>query len=608
MQNLWLIPAFPLAGFLLNGLFGRKLPKAAVNLIAILSVMLSFAWVLKVVFTAGDLNIAYTERYFTWIRSGEFQVGWDFTADRLTAVMLLVVTGVGSLIHIYSAGYMAHDPSYPRFFSYLNLFMFFMLTLVLAANYLLLFIGWEGVGLASYLLVGFWYQKRSATDAGNKAFIVNRIGDFGFTLAMLLIVVNFGTLDFATVFAAAPGKAEVTLTAICLLLLVGACGKSAQFPLYVWLPDAMEGPTPVSALIHAATMVTAGVYVVARSSVLFTHAPIAMETVAYIGLFTAIFSASIGLVQNDIKKIFAYSTVSQLGYMFLGLGVGAFSAGIYHLMTHAFFKALLFLGAGSVIHACGGEQDIRKMGGLRAKLPLTLATLICAGLAISGIPPFSGFFSKDAILIAAYHHAPWMFWVGVITAGMTAFYVFRALFITFFGVYRGTAHPHESPLSMTGPLVILALLSLAGGYFAVPKYLDQMFPSGEEGHTTGLVVISVAVAAIGILIAGAMYLGRARPQKAPGALYNLVYNKYYVDEIYDAALVKPIVTTSRSVLWKLVDNGLIDGIVNASASQSRNTGNALRKLQSGNIRNYAAWVVLGSVVLILVMGLRGAVR
>ncbi|MDQ6676097.1 MAG: NADH-quinone oxidoreductase subunit L [Acidobacteriota bacterium] len=608
MRNLWLIPAFPLAGFLLNGVFGRKLPKSAVTLIAILSVLLSFAWVLKFVFTAGDLNVAYTERYFTWIRSGEFQVGWDFTADRLTAVMLLVVTGVGSLIHIYSAGYMAQDSSYPRFFAYLNLFMFFMLTLVLAANYLLLFIGWEGVGLASYLLVGFWYQKRSATDAGNKAFIVNRIGDFGFTLAMLLIVVHFGTLDFGTVFAAAPGKAAVTLTAICFLILVGACGKSAQFPLYVWLPDAMEGPTPVSALIHAATMVTAGIYVIARSSVLFTHAPIAMEAVAYIGLFTAIFSASIGLVQNDIKKIFAYSTVSQLGYMFLGLGVGAFSAGIYHLMTHAFFKALLFLGAGSVIHACGGEQDIRKMGGLRAKVPLTFATLICAGLAISGIPPFSGYFSKDAILIAAYHHAPWMFWIGVITAGMTAFYVFRALFITFFGSYRGTAHPHESPPSMTGPLVILALLSLGGGFFAVPRYLDPMFPSGEEGHATGLVIISVVAGAIGILIAGAMYLGRPRPGKEPGALYTLVYNKYYVDEVYDAVLVKPLITTSRSVLWKLVDNALIDGIVNAFATQSRNTGNALSRLQSGNIRNYAAWVVLGSVVLILVMGLRGAGR
>ncbi len=327
MQNLWLIPALPLAGFFLNGLFGRRLPKTVVNLIAIGSVLLSFLLVLKVFFTAGDLNTPVVERYFTWIRSGAFQVGWDFSVDRLTVIMLFVVTGIGTLIHVYSAGYMAHDDSYPRFFAYLNLFMFFMLTLVLAANYLLLFIGWEGVGLASYLLIGFWYKRQAATTAGNKAFIVNRIGDFGFMLAMLLIVVNFGTLDFGSVFSAAPGKPVATLTTICLLLLVGACGKSAQFPLYVWLPDAMEGPTPVSALIHAATMVTAGVYVVTRSAVLFTHAPAAMEVVAVIGLFTAIFAASIGLLQNDIKKIFAYSTVSQLGYMFLALGCGAFSAG-----------------------------------------------------------------------------------------------------------------------------------------------------------------------------------------------------------------------------------------------------------------------------------------
>jgi len=609
MQNLWLIPAFPLAGFLINGLFGRKLPKTAVSLIAILSVLLSFAWVLKVYLTTGSLETPVIEHYFTWIRSGQFQVGWDFAADRLTAVMLLVVAGVGSLIHIYSAGYMSHDSSYARFFAYLNLFMFFMLTLVLAANYLLLFIGWEGVGLASYLLVGFWYTRKSATDAGNKAFIVNRIGDFGFMLAMLLIVVNFGTLDFATVMTAAPGKAAITLTAICLLLLVGACGKSAQFPLYVWLPDAMEGPTPVSALIHAATMVTAGIYVIARSSNLFAHSAAASEVVAYIGLFTAIFAASIGLLQNDIKKIFAYSTVSQLGYMFLAMGVGAYSAGIFHLMTHAFFKALLFLGAGSVIHACSGEQDIRKMGGLRSNTPLTFVTLLCAGLAISGIPPFSGFFSKDAILVAAYHHAPWMFWVGVVTAGMTAFYVFRALFVTFFGTYRGEAHPHESPLSMTGPLLILAVLSAAGGFINIPKYLDTLFPSGEESHAMGLVVISVVSGVIGILIAGAMYL--IRPYNAApstGPLYNLVYHKYYVDEAYNAVLVHPLITTSRSVLWRLVDNELIDGIVNGVAAQARNSGNALRRLQSGSTRSYAAWIVVGSVVLVVVMSLTGAGR
>jgi NADH-quinone oxidoreductase subunit L len=558
--------------------------------------------VIKVFATAGDLNTPVVERYFTWIKSGEFQVGWDFAVDRLTIIMLFVITGIGTLIHIYSVGYMAHDESYARFFAYLNLFMFFMLTLVLAANYLLLFIGWEGVGLASYLLIGFWYKRKSATTAGNKAFIVNRIGDFGFMLAMLMIVVNFGTLDFGTVFAAAPGKPVAILTAICLLLLVGACGKSAQFPLYVWLPDAMEGPTPVSALIHAATMVTAGVYVITRSAVLYTHAPAAMEVVAIIGLFTAVFAASIGLVQNDIKKIFAYSTVSQLGYMFLALGCGAFSAGIYHLMTHAFFKALLFLGAGSVIHACGGEQDIRKMGGLRKSIPVTFATLVCAGLAISGIPPFAGYFSKDDILVAAYHHAPWMFWVGVITAGMTAFYVFRAIFVTFFGQYRGKAHPHESPISMTMPLVILALLSLGGGFIVIPKYLDGMFPLTEEAQNMMLLVVSVGAGVIGIGIAAFMYFNGSRvPEGKGGPLYELVYNKYYVDEIYDAVIVRPVLVLSRRVLWRGIDEDVINGIVDAFGHQARAIGNVLRRIQSGSIRSYATWVVVGSVLLIVAM-------
>ena len=608
MQNLWLIPALPLAGFLVNGLFGRKLPKAAVTLIAILGALLSFVWVLKVYSTAGELQSPIVERYFTWIKSGEFQVGWDFAVDRLTMIMLLVVTGIGSLIHIYSAGYMGHDPGYPRFFAYLNLFMSFMLTLVLAANYLVLFIGWEGVGLASYLLIGFWYTKKSATNAGNKAFIVNRIGDFGFSLAMFLIVVNFGTLDFGQVFSAAPGKAEGTLTVICLLLLVGACGKSAQIPLYVWLPDAMEGPTPVSALIHAATMVTAGVYMIARSSVLFTHAPAAMEVVAVIGLATAIFAASIGLVQNDIKRIFAYSTVSQLGYMFLGLGCGAFSAGIYHLMTHAFFKALLFLGAGSVIHACGGEQDIWKMGGLRAKTPITFYTLFIAALAISGIPPFSGFFSKDAILVAAYHHAPWMFWAGVVTAAMTAFYVFRAIFVTFFGSYRGDAHPHESPFSMTGPLVVLAILSAIGGYFAAPKYLDTLFPRAEEAENMMLVGISVAAGLAGIVAAFLIYRGQPRPETAPTGIRSLLYHKYYIDEIYETAIVTPIVAGSRTLLWRVIETELIDGLVNMTGKWSRGIGNILREIQSGNVRSYAAWVVLGSVILLVTMTVVGASR
>jgi NADH-quinone oxidoreductase subunit L len=613
MQNLWIIPALPLAGFLLNGLFGRRFPKVIINMIAIASVLFSFAWVLKVFYTAGSLDLPIREHYFTWIQSGAFSAGWDFSVDRLTAVMLLVVTGIGSLIHIYSTSYMDHEEGYWRFFAYLNLFMAFMLTLVLAANYLLLFVGWEGVGLCSYLLVGFYFKKKSATDAGNKAFIVNRIGDFGFSLAMFLIVIQFGTLDFSQVMSSAPGKPEAVLTTICLLLLVGACGKSAQFPLYVWLPDAMEGPTPVSALIHAATMVTAGVYVVARSAALFSHAPFAMEVVACIGLFTAVFAASIGLLQNDIKKVFAYSTVSQLGYMFLGLGVGAFSAGIWHLVTHAFFKALLFLGAGSVIHACHGEQDIRKMGGLRKQIPLTFATLLCAGVAIAGIPPFSGYYSKDAILVAAYQHAPWMFYVGVITAGMTAFYVFRAIFLTFFGEYRGTAHPHESPVSMTGPLVILAVLSLAGGwYFNIPHYLEGMFQTGEEGSVLFPQIISVVTAVFGIAVAGHLYLGRNNMAdnlaRTFRHTYDIVYNKYFVDEMYDAAIVRPTIGISRSVLWRFFDNGVIDGFVNAVGRQTRNLGSLLRKLQSGSIRSYAAWVVCGSIILILLMAVFGVTQ
>ena len=391
-------------------------------------------------------------------------MGFDFSVDRLTAVMLLVVTGVGSLIHIYAIGYMAHEGGYYRFFAFFNLFMFFMLTLVLAANYLVLFVGWEGVGLCSYLLIGFYFDKKFATDAGNKAFIVNRIGDFGFSLAMFLIFRQFGSFDFARVFAQAPGAPVGLLTLIGILLMFGACGKSAQIPLYVWLPDAMAGPTPVSALIHAATMVTAGVYMTARSWVIYTHAPIAMDVIAYIGIATAFVAATIGLAQNDIKKVFAYSTVSQLGYMFVGVGCGAFSAGIYHLMTHAFFKALLFLGAGAVIHSLSGEQDMRRMGGLRTKIPWTFWVMLCASLAIAGFPFTSGFFSKDAILLAADHRAPWLYWAGVFTAGMTAFYVFRAFFMTFFGRYRGQEHPHESPPVMMVPLVILAALSLGGTY------------------------------------------------------------------------------------------------------------------------------------------------
>uniref|UniRef100_Q02CT3 Proton-translocating NADH-quinone oxidoreductase, chain L n=1 Tax=Solibacter usitatus (strain Ellin6076) TaxID=234267 RepID=Q02CT3_SOLUE len=620
-MQLWLIPIFPLAGFLINGLFGRKFSKSLVSTVAVGSVVLSFLWVLKTISAMGDLNTPHLEHYFTWIQSGFpgspnfVNIGCDFLVDRLTIVMLLVVTGIGSLIHIYSIGYMAHEhgPNFGgfyRFFAYLNLFMFFMLVLVLGANYLLLFVGWEGVGLCSYLLIGFYFDKKFATNAGNKAFIVNRIGDFGFSLAMFLIFHHFGSLDFAEVFHKAPGGTEATLTTICLLLLVGACGKSAQIPLYVWLPDAMAGPTPVSALIHAATMVTAGVYMTARSWVLFTHAPGAMDVMAIIGIATAFMAATIGLAQNDIKKVFAYSTVSQLGYMFVGVGSGAFSAGVWHLVTHAFFKALLFLGAGSVIHSLSGEQDMRNMGGLRKKIPITFWTMACAWVAISGIPPFSGFFSKDAILVAAYQHSHAIYWIGVITAELTAFYVSRAMFMTFFGEYRGKAHPHESPAVMWAPLAVLAVLSLIGGMvFNIPEFLKAMFPAMEEVDNPMLMYISIAFGFLGIALAWLMYVVKpgladslANMFKAP---YQLIYNKYFVDEIYDATVVKPVVAGSRVVLWKGVDAGLIDGIVNGVGARSRDVGSVLRLLQSGSIRSYATWVLFGSVALIVAITLAG---
>jgi NADH-quinone oxidoreductase subunit L len=601
----------PLLGFLINGLFGRRLPKAAINAVAVGSVLISFSWSLKTVLA---LDAPVTEHYFTWIHSGIVNIGCDFAVDRLTAVMLLIVTGIGSLIHIYSIGYMAHEGGYYRFFAYLNLFMFFMLVLVLAANYLLLFVGWEGVGLCSYLLIGFYFDKQFATNAGNKAFIVNRIGDFGFSLAMFYILKQFGSLDFNAVFQQAPAASEAVLTTIGLLLLVGACGKSAQIPLYVWLPDAMAGPTPVSALIHAATMVTAGVYMTARSAAIYSHAPVAMNTMAIIGVATAFFAATIGLVQNDIKKVFAYSTVSQLGYMFLGVGCGAFSAGVYHLMTHAFFKALLFLGSGSVIHALSGEQDMRQMGGLRKKIPWTFATMLCAALAIAGVPFLSGFYSKDEILLAAHAHAPWMYWLGVITAGMTAFYVFRAIFLTFFGDYRGHEHhPHESPPVMLAPLAILAVLSLAGGYlFKVPHILEPMFPLAEGAEDFSLMAISVAAGFAGTALAWLMYIAKPGLADSMAAslkgLYTLAYNKYYVDEIYDATIVKPVVAGSDLLLWKGVDARLVDGSVNGIGALARGVGRVLRLIQSGNVRSYASWVLLGAVAVIIVLGVAGGLK
>jgi NADH-quinone oxidoreductase subunit L len=620
MQHLWIIPILPLAGFFINGLLGRRLSNRVVSAIAVLAVLMAFVKVLVSLMDlgafSGGLEDTHVEHYFTWIQSGALNISVDFAVDRLTAVMLLIVTGIGTLIHIYSIGYMAHEGGYYRFFAYLNLFMFFMLILVLAQNFLLLFVGWEGVGLCSYLLIGFYFTEKYATDAGNKAFIVNRIGDFGFSLAIFLIAIHFGSLDFGRVFSQAkllPVEADPGwITAIALLLLVGATGKSAQIPLYVWLPDAMAGPTPVSALIHAATMVTAGVYMIARSSSIFLHSPVALSFVAIIGIATAFFAATIGLVQNDIKKVFAYSTVSQLGYMFVGLGTGAFSAGIFHVMTHAFFKALLFLGAGSVIHALSGEQDLRNMGGLAKKIPITCAVLLCASLAIAGVPFTSGYFSKDLILEASYQYAPWIFWVGVFTAGMTAFYVFRAFFLAFFGEYRGHHHPHESPFVMWGPLAILAALSLGGGFINIPKYLEPMFPL-SEGALPSYVSWTPMVAGLGgIALAYVLYvLSPGLPESIASAFrpaYTLLYNKYFIDEAYDAAVVNPTIDGSRSLLWRTIDAGAIDGTVNGVGKTARVIGNVLRHVQSGYIRSYAGWILAGAILVVIVMGLTGATR
>jgi len=633
LDHLWIIPLLPLLGAALNGIFGRNWPRAATNSVALGTTGLSFlatAELAREFFGLAASQIPWTHSYFTWIAAGTLRADYALQVDQLTLLMLLIVTGVGWLIHLYSTGYMHDDAGYRRFFTYLNLFMFFMLTLVLAANYTLLFVGWEGVGLCSYLLIGFWFLKKTATDAGNKAFWVNRVGDFGFLLGMFLLFRQFGTLDFATVFDKASAMPAETggvgiLTAACLLLLMGATGKSAQIPLYVWLPDAMEGPTPVSALIHAATMVAAGVYMVARSHVLFLHAPLAMTAVATIGTLTAFFAATIALVQTDIKKVLAYSTISQLGYMFLGCGVGAFGAGVFHLMTHAFFKALLFLGAGSVMHSLGGEQDMRRMGGLYKAIPWTYGTMLAATLAIAGTPGFSGFFSKDAILLAA-HDGPYsnafLYWLGVLTAGITSFYMFRLLFLTFHGSPRydeHSVHVHESPSNMLVPLVVLAILSVAGGWWAAPHLfggadLFERFIGpvlGSSGTAAAGTLLEALLGApviagiVGFLLAWWLYIRRpeapAEMAKSLNALYRLVSGKYFIDELYGAVIVRPLVAISTSVLWHGIDERGIDGAVNGIAQGAGEFGERVRHLNSGNTRTYATWVVFGAVLLTIVL-------
>ncbi|UCD63741.1 MAG: NADH-quinone oxidoreductase subunit L [Candidatus Zixiibacteriota bacterium] len=635
---LFLVPLFPLIGFLTNGLLIGRLPRPVISFVGCFSVGLSFVLSLMLFFELKALvpGMRVIEQVlFTWVPSGSFETNIGLLLDPLSAVMILVVSGVGFLIHVYSVGYMHHDPGYGRYFTYLNLFTFAMLTLVLADNFLLMFVGWEGVGLCSYLLIGFWFEKKSASDAGKKAFIVNRIGDFGFLIGVFIIFWKAGSLDFKIVQQMAPtvfmaGGALVTTA--CILLFVGAVGKSAQIPLYVWLPDAMEGPTPVSALIHAATMVTAGVYMIARTNFLFIMAPDALLVVAVIGVVTALFAATIGLAQNDIKRVLAYSTVSQLGYMFLACGVASFAAGIFHLMTHAFFKALLFLGAGSVIHAMSNEQDMRNMGGLRKHLPTTFFTMLIATLAIAGIPGFSGFFSKDEILWKAFssQYGHPVFWVlGFITAGLTAFYMFRLIYLTFYGKERmdekTRSHIHESPKSMTAPLVVLAVLSLFGGVVGIPhifgvtNYFEHWMepvmtgagpavqahvPAASAGNTGlewGLMLASVALVLGSIYLAYLIYNKRTELATSLKERFSLahrvLYNKYYVDEIYGAAVVRPVVYLSL-FLWKIFDVVVIDGFLNGLASFYAETSELIRGGQTGRVRTYAT-VFLAGVILVV---------
>ncbi|MGH7731035.1 MAG: NADH-quinone oxidoreductase subunit L [Candidatus Eiseniibacteriota bacterium] len=641
-----IIPALPLAAVLLNLLLGDRLGKRGTAWLACGSVGAAFVFAVRAVIAlAGrpETNRVITEKVYTWMRVGDFSADVAYLLDPLSAVMVLVVTGVGFLIHVYSVGYMAHDPSFRRFFLYLNLFMFSMLTLVMADNFLEMFVGWEGVGLCSYLLIGFWYTKPSAAEAGKKAFIVNRIGDFGFLLGMLTLFAWGGSLNYERLFAAAPhafAAGSVAIVFATLALFLGATGKSAQIPLYTWLPDAMEGPTPVSALIHAATMVTAGVYMVARCHVLFQLAPVALETVAVIGAATALLAATIGVAQNDIKRVLAYSTVSQLGYMFFALGVGAFGTGIFHLMTHAFFKALLFLGAGSVIHALSNEQDLRRMGGLASKLPWTHGVMLVATLAIAGLPPLSGFFSKDEILAGAFatgHYGVWI--AGLLGAALTAFYMFRLYLMCFRGESRLTHeaahHLHESPRIMIAPLVVLAVLSVVGGWVGLPfqegghafaRWLAPVFEAGAgagaaaghgvagaaAGHAVphlsvvtewALIVLSVAVASFGIAMAFRVYgraLGREGTEplaeRAP-ALHRMLTNKYWVDELYDAIVVRPLHALSQR-LWTFWDEKVVDGAVNGLARAFEGLSAVSRLFQTGFVGTYALFLTLGVAALI----------
>ncbi len=620
---LWLIPVLPLLGFVINGLGRNTLSKGAVGFIGSGVVLASF--ILSVCFffeLNSSVEKQFTVNFFDWISVGDLKIPLSFLYDPLSAIMLLIITGIGFLIHIYSTAYMHEDAGFGKFFAYLNLFIFFMLILVLGSNYIVMFIGWEGVGLCSYLLIGFWFTNSSYASAAKKAFVMNRIGDLGFLLGVFLMFQVFGSLEFAKVFPQAanmlPGNDTITIIAI--LLFIGACGKSAQLPLFTWLPDAMAGPTPVSALIHAATMVTAGIYMIARSSVVFDLAPIAQNIIAIVGAATALVAALIALTQTDIKKVLAYSTVSQLGYMFLGLGVGAYTGSFFHVLTHAFFKALLFLGAGAVIHSLHHEQDMRHMGGLKAKLKTTFATMMVGTIAIAGLPPFSGFFSKDEILAHAYQHSPVLWGVGVLTAFLTAFYMFRMMFLTFYGKFRGSHHTeehiHESPKSMTIPLVVLAILAAVGGLLNIPhvfggnEWLAHWLTGAkvtqnhlELDHATEftLMGVSVLAAIVAILLAYSKYVKKADipvADEAPRtALEKLSYNKFYLDEIYDTIIRKPLDTFSN-FFYKIIDNKVIDGLVNGLGWTTNEGSKSLRLLQSGNVGYYIIMMVVGIVALL----------
>jgi NADH-quinone oxidoreductase subunit L len=619
----WLVPLIPLIGFLINGLGRNTLSKNLIGFIGSGVIFISFILSVAIFFALGaDASKSHEVFLFDWISAGHLHIPLSFLVDPLSSLMLLIITGVGFLIHVYSAGYMADDDGYGKFFSYLNLFIFFMLLLVLGSNYIVMFIGWEGVGLCSYLLIGFWYTNDSYASAAKKAFVMNRIGDLGFLIGVFLIFTTFGSVEFSKVFPQAaslmPGHSSIVLITFC--LFIGACGKSAQIPLFTWLPDAMAGPTPVSALIHAATMVTAGVYMIARSNVLFDLAPVIQQLIAIIGLATALLGALIALTQTDIKKVLAYSTVSQLGYMFLGLGVGAYDGAFFHVITHAFFKALLFLCAGSVIHAMHHAQDMRHMGGLRKKLPITFITMLIGTLAISGLPPFSGFFSKDEILAHVYEQNKFMWAIGVFTAFLTAFYMFRMLFLTFYGTYRGTHHAeekiHESPKSMTVPLIILAVLSAIGGIIGIPESLGghhwlsawlspvilHHAEAGDSNTEYMLMAITVVGVLISIFIAYSKYVKKGHvpvPDEAQrSVLGSLSYNKFYVDEIYDAIIRKPLDAFS-TFFYKILDTKVIDGIVNGLGWSTNEASKGLRLVQSGNVGFYILMMVVGIISMLL---------